>query len=316
MPRSHPRVLLAGRTREDRRRNRAGILLRSFTIAPSTRERYEVAVLQVLPYLEAEGIEHADHLLCEWMELEWARGTAVNSIADTLSGLHYFLPELKGNLRLAWRLFRSWRRVEVPTRAPPITLLIITALVARAVELCEISFATLISIGFHALLRTGELLALQYGDFEFNSQCGVVTLKSSKSGLRRGMEEAVAIRDGLSLSLLRTLFCLRQPSRGDKLWPHSGQSFRDKFRQLLRFFNIEHLEFKPYSLRRGGATYLLQEGVPLDTILIRGRWHSLAVARLYLEDGMAQIPNIRIAPADRARLESYSGQCPVTAYRP
>lgn len=56
--------------------------------------------------------------------MEWARGAAVNDIADTLSGLHFFMPELKdlkGRLRQSWRMFRSWRRVESPQRAPPLT---------------------------------------------------------------------------------------------------------------------------------------------------------------------------------------------------
>lgn len=51
---------------------------------------------------------------------------------------------------------------------------------------------------------------------------------------------------------------------------------------------------KPYSMRRGGATYLLQAGVPVETILVRGRWRSIAVARLYLEDGLAQLPSLRL----------------------
>ena len=71
---------------------------------------------------------------------------------------------------------------------------------------------------------------------------------------------------------------------------------------------------KPYSLRRGGATHLLQTGVPLDVILVRGRWRSLGVARLYLEDGLAQIPKLRMSPLDQARLHTYAAQCPTTAF--
>jgi hypothetical protein len=56
----------------------------------------------------------------------------------------------------------------------------------------------------------------------------------------------------------------------------------------MRFFRISHLNMKPYSLGRGGATWLLQQGVPLDVILVRGRWKSLGVARLYLEDGLGK----------------------------
>lgn len=98
------------------------------------------------------------------------------------------------------------------------------------------------------------------------------------------------------------MFHLEYFSNGQKLWPHSAQAFRDKFESYMRFFNIEHLKMKPYSLRRGGATFLLQEGLPLDCILLRGRWKSLGVARLYLEDGLAQIPQLRVPINDQIKL--------------
>lgn len=144
----------------------------------------------------------------------------------------------------------------------------------------------------------------------------MVTLLSSKTGLRKGMQEAVAIRDRLTLELLATLVAVQPHPPGAQLWAHSGQAFRERFRAYLRFFRVLHLEFKPYSLRRGGATFLLQQGVPLDTILVRGRWRSLAVARLYLQDGMAQIPQLRISTEDKEKVLRYSQQCPSTAFWP
>ena len=60
----------------------------------------------------------------------------------------------------------------------------------------------------------------------------------------------------------------------------------------MEFFELERLNYKPYSLRRGGATHdYMQKGI-LEPILLRGRWHSIAVARLYLEDGLAQLPTL------------------------
>ncbi|CAL1164315.1 unnamed protein product, partial [Cladocopium goreaui] len=202
MPRSGPRVLLAGKTRDERRRLRAGVSLRSFTISQGTRRRYESAVGLILPFLEEHGLSDCDQLVSEWVECQWVRGESVNVIADCLSGLHFFLPELKGALRQSW--------IEAPSRAPPLTPELVKAIVARAVDQNHLAFATMVAIGFHALLRTGEFLALQFQDVEFATSCGVITLKSSKSGLRHGSEEAVAIRDGLTLSLLETLFSVQE----------------------------------------------------------------------------------------------------------
>lgn len=317
MPRNLPRVVLAGHTRADRQKARQGIQLRDFTITAATKHRYLTAVTKLLPYLEASPqLDDIDSVLCEYIEAQWARGESLNMIADGLSGLHFFWPELRGTLRNAWRMFKSWRRVEAPCRAPPMTIQIARALVALAVEREDISFAAMIVLGYHALLRTGELLELQFQDLELSLECGVVSLKGSKSGIRMGSEEAVALRDSLTLQVLDTLVALRDPWPGDRLWPHAPQTFRKVFASYMARLGIESLALKPYSMRRGGATFLLQCGLPMEAILVRGRWKSLSVARLYLQDGLAQVPALRL-PVDLAdRLASLARATPSTAFRP
>ena len=162
-------------------------------------------------------------------------------------------------------------------------------------------------------MRTGEILALRFCDFEFNLKCGVIKLGASKSGLRTGSQESVAIRDTTTLLLLDTLWATSFHFPGQRLWTASGQSFREQFKSYLRFFRVCHLDYKPYSLRRGGATFLLQQGMPLEAILLRGRWKSLSVGRLYLEDGLAQLPSLRIPPCDLLRIHKYADEsCPTT----
>lgn len=317
MPRTLPRVVLAGRTPAQRRASRRGISLRDFSITAKTKQRYLSAVSHILPYLEnLQGTPDYDSILSEWIEAQWARGEPLTIIADCLSGLQFFWPELKGSLRHSWRMFKNWRRVEAPARAPPITPMVVAALVVAAVERNQLAFAVMLAVGFHGLLRTGELLALQWQDVEFNQQCGIITLQSSKSGLRTGTEEAIAVRDSLTLQLLHTLFSTRNWVPGDKLWPYSAQSFRNTFANYLAHFGLKELLFKPYSLRRGGATFLLQCGLPMETILLRGRWRSLNVARLYLEDGLAQLPKLRLSEQRIIHLRTYAARAPLTVFQP
>lgn len=47
MPRTIPRVVLAGKTQKARQRQRAGIRLRDFTVTNKTRLRYESAVARI-----------------------------------------------------------------------------------------------------------------------------------------------------------------------------------------------------------------------------------------------------------------------------
>ena len=249
-------------------------------------------------------------------EVQWVRGEPLTYIADCLSGLHFFWPDLRGLLRQAWRLFKSWRRIETPSRAPPMTVALAQAFVARAVAQHNLAFAALIAIGFHGLLRTGELLSLRFKDIEVSTMCGVVSLHESKTGQRTGSKEAVALRDRLTLQLLETLVSVQSPSPGDLLWPHSAQSFRQTFRKMSDYFGVQALQLKPYSLRRGGATFLLQSGTRLEVILLRGRWKSLGVARLYLQDGLAQLPALRLSKVVQRHVAGWAAETPATAFRP
>ena len=317
MPHHIPRVLLAGRSQRERRQRRAGVRLRDFSITPKTKARYESAVATLLPFLEEqENLRDLDSIVADWVELQWSRGAPLATIGDCLCGLHFFWPEWRGLLRESWRLFKSWRRVEVPCRAPPLTVMLARAFIARAVHLNNLRLAALISLGFHALLRTGELLQLQFGDIECSTECGIVSLKRSKSGLRSGAQEAVALRDSLCLQILHTLLVTTPHHRGDKLWLYSAQAFRLQFKRLVNFFNANNLNFKPYSLRRGGATFLLQQGLALESILVRGRWKSIAVGRLYLEDGLAQIPSLRLSWQDKEQITLWANKTSPTTFRP
>ena len=158
MPRGSSRIFLAGRTQRDRRQQRQGIRLRDFTVTEKTRQRYEVAVGRILPFLEQQPtLNNLDGVICDFIELQWSRGESVGMIADVLSGLHFYWPELRGLLRQAWRLFKSWRRIESPQRAPPLTVWLVKALVGRAVDRGELQFAVMVALGFNCLLRTGEI---------------------------------------------------------------------------------------------------------------------------------------------------------------
>ena len=41
-------------------------------------------------------------------------------MGDTLSGLQRFVPSLRKGLNDAWRLFGTWSKTEIPSRARPL----------------------------------------------------------------------------------------------------------------------------------------------------------------------------------------------------
>ena len=89
------------------------------------------------------------------------------------------------------------------------------------------------------------------------------------------------------------------------IWNLSGTRFRDTFAQVVAFFKVEHLRFRPYSLRRGGATVFFSQFGLMEKTLLRGRWASVSVARLYLCDALAQLPSLVATPHTQRLVSQY-----------
>lgn len=75
------------------------------------------------------------------------------------------------------------------------------------------------------------------------------------------------------------LFCYPSPS-GPKPITHS--SFVSYLRQCLSNLGLEPSKFSGHSLRRGGVSFAMQCGLPLEWVKMQGDWSSNAVER-YLQ---------------------------------
>ena len=161
-----------------------------------------------------------------------------------------------------------------PCRAPPITQDIVLGMAGWCVAHQELTMASLLLLGCHCLPRTGELLQLRPIDFILDKEAGVLSIPSSKSGVRDGAKESVTIRDETTLETMQAMLDLRFELGMSKTpcWDRSGSAFRSLFRRILDELQVSHLDFRPYSLRRGRATSEMQTHGLMEKTLIRGRW--------------------------------------------
>eukprot|EP00435_Cladocopium_sp_Y103_P061038 s161_g22.t1 len=279
-----------GKSLAERRAARKGINLRGLGISPKTEARYNSALGTLLPTLDAaKSLSELDPLCEEWVECQWIKGTPLGLIGDALCGLQHYWPQVKGELRGAWKLYRNWRRIEVPQRAPPLPRPIALALIGLFLEWAEPRMAFLLALGFHTFLRTGEMLSLLCKDVHLvPHQHGVVMVRKSKTGLRFNIDEAVAIYDVELYKLWELCHLPTLLHRSQPIWNRSASAFRSVFYRGLDALGLGNHKYQPYSIRRGGATHAFVTQQTLDAILLRGRWRSLTVARLYLEDGQSQ----------------------------
>ena len=106
--------------------------------------------------------------------------------------------------------------------------------------------------------------------------------------------ESVTIRDPITLETVQAMLELRCQLGFARTpcWDRSGSSFRALFKRILAELDLSGLNFRPYSLRRGGATYEMQAHGLMEKTLIRGRWKNSNIARLYICDGLAMLPRL------------------------
>jgi len=305
-----PKRILEGMTPEGRaeKRQRLGPL-RNLTVQPGTRKRYDRAIDDFLKFLKFNQLslpkqrEKLDGLVCEFIEHLWSSGQGRAHGSDCVAGLQDMDPKIRGHLPGAWRLLKTWAVNEIPNRAPPLPEHVLHALCGWAVLKQHFSFAVSLLLGFYGMLRTGELLEVRRKDFvaESHGRRIVLSLGLTKGGKRAGAAESVVLGHD---TLTRPLFHWMKLTSGMQKLTMSPAKWRGLFQEAIEALGLKAFEFRPYSLRRGGATWWFSKHQSLDTILIQGRWQAAKTARMYINEGLAILAELKLTPQD-PRIKSF-----------
>ena len=296
------------RTRRARVAARRGIVLRDVGVTANTKSRYRTAVNSLLKFVgHVHSSDDLDEKTADWVESLFQQGCPLNTAADGLSGLHYFLPLTRKQIPSAWRLFSTWRKVETPARAAPFPADLLFAMVSYELQHLHFEMGSLLAVGFDCFLRTGEILNLCGNDILINDETGILTLTSSKGGVRHNVKESITILDPRVLSILRQIILLKRQAglMNVPIWSASPAKFRERLQELVTIFHVQNFNFRGYSVRRGGATAFFAQCGLMERTLLRGRWASVQVAKLYLCDGLAQLPKLKASQTTRKLIASY-----------
>lgn len=283
------------RTLAERLKQRKGILLRDAGITAKTHRRYYTGLNKMLKRITlVNSTLDLDEQICDYIQYCWDKGRSLHLVSDALCGLHHYEPWTKRQIPMSWKLFSTWRKLETPDRAPPLTSTIIYSWMNYAISHGHLIFAALIGLGFFALLRAGELLKVTAEDLLLTENSGIVSLHDTKSGQRANVSEMVHFSDPMTLEILREVKLLLAQQHLTKvpLWQRSAQAFRVHFKKYCIRFHLTKHRFRPYSLRRGGATWMFQSSGSMEVALLKGRWSSAKVAKLYISDALSYLPGM------------------------
>ena len=278
--------------------------LKQLTVQPSTRARYTQAVDEFLAFLRGNALtlpskrDKLDPLVCDFLEHLWASGSGRAKGSDCVAGLQDQDPKLRGQLPGAWRLLKTWAVNEIPNRAPPLPEHVLLSMVGWATFHGYHSFAVSLLVGFYGMLRTGEILGVKRKDFmsDPSGRKVLLSLGLTKGGKRTGAAESVVLAHDLVVQPLLHWMKIAVPS--STLTP-SPAKWRSLFTKALESLNIVEFGFRPYSLRRGGATWWFSKHHSLDRILLQGRWQAAKTARLYINEGLAILAELKLPPRDK-----------------
>ena len=291
---------LEGRSQQERQKVRKQMgSLKSLTIQPRTRARYDKAKDRFYQFLTDNKLhipkqKHLmDGILCEYLEHLWSTGEGRGLASDTLASLQDASPGLRGSIPGAWRLLKTWHVHEIPNRAPPFPERIVQSLAGYFLFHGEPSMALSILVGFYGMLRTGEVLGIRCKDVTVDDKgsTAIIALGFTKGGKRTGAAESITIHVTDVVHRLKYWKAARKP--GTMLTP-PAHTWRKQFSSALESLGLDRWEFRPYSLRRGGATFWFSRHGSLDRILIQGRWMAAKTARTYLNEGLAVLTELDI----------------------
>eukprot|EP00438_Fugacium_kawagutii_P018174 Skav226118 [mRNA] locus=scaffold1047:61528:65921:- [translate_table: standard] len=302
-----------GRSKEQRQAIRQNLgPLRQLTVQPQTRARYNRALERFFTFLRDRDLSLPrqryllDPLVSEYLEHLWASGEGRSLASDTVASLQDRDPLVKGTLGGSWRLLKTWAANEIPNRAPPLTEEALHTLLGYALFHNQQLFALSLMVAFYGLLRTGEVLNIKSKDVSqaSSTSVAVISLGLTKGGQRAGAMESVTISER---DTLRRLWQWKSNAKpGDSLCPPPHR-WRKLFNQAIESLELQDYAYRPYSLRRGGATFYFQHHGQLDRLLVQGRWQSSKTARLYLNEGLAILAEtqLQLKPHARTLLTQY-----------
>ena len=290
----------SGLSKEERKKVRKSLgSLKSLTVQPKTRERYAGALDRFLKYLTRENLvlpkarDAIDPLVSDYIEYLWSEGEGKAEASNVLASLQDTDPKLRGCLPSSWRLLRTWNANEIPQRAPPMSESVLKAMVGWSVMHEHYGFALSLLVGFHGLLRTGDLLGIQAWQVNITGACSpaVINLGLTKAGKRQGAAESITITER---SVLCWLWLWKRSVGPHDFLTCKPHAWRSLFNECLECLQLLPWEFRPYSLRRGGATFLFTKCGSLDRVLLAGRWTAVKTAKIYLNSGLSMLSDIQI----------------------
>ena len=229
--------------------------------------------------------------------------------AETLNAVCDRFKHFKPFLAAGWSVLTRWEEEEPVERSMVMPEALFKAAVSVGLLWRWPFFVAAILLGFHALLRPGEILSLRRRDLilprDLLTMTPLAYVRILNSKTRRFLQRQRAkVSDACTVHYLSSLF-------GD--FPHaaplfdcSPNVFRRRWNLVFERLGVPTTEgdqgITPKSLRGSGATWLYQVTEDVERIQWRGRWQQRRTLEHYLQEVGGQLLLADLSERHRQRI--------------
>lgn len=239
-------------------------------------------------HVDIMSLSQLDMVLNEYIVQLYYSGHGKASAVKTVYGVIMYMADAEGHLPHTMKSLKGWTRLQPAVSYPPLSWDMCVLIACQLARAGYHTHGVACLLSFDCYLRVGELCAIQHSDV---ADVGDARLGRSTRRMcirlahtKTGPNKWVTVRNKVVIALLRSL--LSTSRRGDRpLFPFSSARFRDVFQSACVALGISHVGYVPHSLRHGGATHDHLCDMPIEDIMLHGRWSSNKSARMYIQTG-------------------------------
>jgi hypothetical protein len=254
-----------------------------------------------------------DHALCQHIHHLWRSGGGRSAGVSLRCGVVMLLPTVDGKLPLTDRALTGWSKLMPTVSHAPISLPVAAAIATTLARNGHYRAALATLLAFYGWLRIGEVCGMIAADVADGRDPRLAGAGLSRVALvirkaKTGNNQSVELKDatGQWVALALRAECKHD---GELLMPGGAAAYRKAFHRACDSLGLGGL-YVPHSLRHGGATRAYVSGMPIEDVMVYGRWAASKSARTYIQQSRALLLATAVPPAVLALGTSISERLP------